>query len=357
MTQSNRFNNLLRSDQSGAALILTLLIITVLVVLVLETLRAMQVEGAAARHFQDSIQAEALAKSGVNVAIALLVQDLEEDLKDGAPKQDIVDYPGEPWALVTDPDSIPTELSKLGTLEGKVTDESGKFPINHLVSGEEDALQQNHREVLERLLINAPFLMEQEDAKGLINAIKDWLDSDDEPTGELGAETDYYEILEQPYPCKNGPLTSLDELLLIRGMGPELYFGNEGSPGLKDLLTIYGEGSININTAELLVLQALPNVAQDTALDWAESVIAYREEPMHWDFLKESDWYRNRVAGFADINLPAKLITLRSSHFSVQMTGKVGVGRKSVFAYLERQTSEDDKEPGVTVGVRFWQVY
>jgi hypothetical protein len=78
---------------------------------------------------------------------------------------------------------------------------------------------------------------------------------------------------------------------------------------------------------------------------------------MHWEFLSESDWYRNRMAGYNDISLPAELITTRSSYFSVQMTGKVGVGRKSIFAYLERRTEQEEEAKGVRVLVRFWQVY
>jgi hypothetical protein len=142
-------------------------------------------------------------------------------------------------------------------------------------------------------------------------------------------------------------------------MNAPLYSGLETGFGLKDLLTLHGGEKININTADFLILQALPgeDVTPDTREEWAKSVIAYREEPQHWDFLKESDWYRNRMAGFNDINLPTELITTKSSHFSVQMTGKVGAGRKSVFAYLEREQEGEKEEAGVNILVRFWQVY
>ena len=338
-----------RLGESGAALILALLMITILVVFVLETMRAMQVEGAGARHFQDSIRAEALAKSGVNIAISLLRNDLAENE---------VDHIGEPWALLPKPDALPVDLSEAGTLEGRVEDEMGKFPINYLVD-EDGKVREVYQQVLTRLLTNAPFEMEEEEAQGVVMAIRDWLDKDDEPTGEFGGETDYYQSLEQAYECKNGPLTSLAELRLIRGVSESLYFGKEENPGLKDLLTVYSDGKINVNTAGPLVLQALvsPTVSQDTAEGWAESVVAYRQEPMHWDFLSESDWYRNRMAGYNDISLPVELITTQSMHFTVQMTGKVGVGRKSIFAYLERRKSEKEEENLVDVSVRYKEVY
>ena len=77
---------------------------------------------------------------------------------------------------------------------------------------------------------------------------------------------------------------------------------------------------------------------------------------MHWDFLGEPDWYRNRMAGYNDISLPAELITTQSSHFSVKLTGKSGVGRKSIFACLERVKSEGE-EGKVKVFIRYWEVY
>jgi general secretion pathway protein K len=335
--------------ESGAALILALLMITILVVLVLETMRGMQVEGAGARYFQDSFQAEALAKSGVQLAIALLKTDMEDNR---------VDHLGESWALLPQPEVLPVELPDPGILMGNVVDETGKFPINSLVN-KDGKMSQVHQQALERLLANPPFQMETEDARGLVMAIKDWLDQDNEATGDSGAEADYYENLDRPHSCKNGPLDSLSELLLIRGVSDELYYGKGDEPGLKDLLTVYSEGKININTAGQVMLQALvtQGVPQETAADWAESVIAYRQEEIHWDFLGESDWYRNRMPGFNDISLHTDLITTKSSHFSVQMSGKVGAGRKSVFAQLERQSAMKEGEDQVTVSVRFWQVY
>lgn len=337
-----------RLGKSGAALILALLMISILVVFVLEAMRAMQVEGASARHLQDSLRAEGVAKSGVNIAISLLRADLEENE---------VDHLGEPWGLLPEPDALPVALPEDGSLEGKVEDEAGKFPINFLVDSE-GKTQDTYRQVLTRLLTNPPFEMEEEEAKGLVAAIRDWLDKDDEPTGEFGGEADYYQSLEQPYASRNGSLTSLAELGLIRGMTESLYFGKEDQPGLKDLLTVYSDGKININTAGPLILQALvgESVSQDTAAEWAENILAYRQEPMHWDFLGESDWYRNRMAGFNDISLQTDLISTQSRYFAVKLTGKVGVGKKSILAYVERQKPKEEGKPA-RVLVRYWEVY
>ena len=46
------------------------------------------------------------------------------------------------------------------------------------------------------------------------DAILDWIDEDDEPR-EYGAEWDYYAQLQPPYKPKNGPLDTVEELLLV----------------------------------------------------------------------------------------------------------------------------------------------
>jgi general secretion pathway protein K len=336
-------------EEAGAALIFVLLMISILVVLAVETLRAMQVEEAGARYFQDSFQAEALAKSGIHVTTALLLKDAETNQ---------ADHLGEPWAQVGQPGWEGIPLGEIGTLEGQVADETSKFPINALVD-DKGALRPAHAQVLERLLTNPPFQLAEEDAKALVAAIKDWLDPDDETTEGGGAESDYYQSQEKPHGCRNGPMTSVAELLLVRGMTDALYYGKDGNPGLKDLLTVYSGGKININTAGLLMLQALvsPSTPPETAANWVENVIAYRQEQMHWDFLGELDWYRNRMVGFSDITLPVELITVQSSYFSVRMTGKAGAGRKTIFACLERRKPEKEKQGQMEVVVRFWQVF
>jgi len=56
------------------------------------------------------------------------------------------------------------------------------------------------------------------------DAILDWLDPDDTPR-DSGAEVDYYSGLSPPYAPKNGPVDTVEELLLVRGVTPALLFG------------------------------------------------------------------------------------------------------------------------------------
>ncbi len=59
-------------------------------------------------------------------------------------------------------------------------------------------------------------------------AIFDWIDDDDDQRPN-GAENEYYQSLSPPYECKNAPLETLDELLLIRDITPQLLFGEDAN--------------------------------------------------------------------------------------------------------------------------------
>jgi len=89
------------------------------------------------------------------------------------------------------------------------------------------------------------------------DSIDDWRDANDLARVN-GAESEYYLKLPIPYRPRNGNLQHVSELLQIRGITPEIYFGHDDKPGLVDLVTVRSRGvTININTASKLVLQAV----------------------------------------------------------------------------------------------------
>jgi len=124
--------------------------------------------------------------------------------------------------------------------------------------------------------------------------ILDWIDADDD-TGPGGAETDFYLRLPRPYVAKNGPCVAMKELLLVKGIDRTLYLGEllrhvgpgergsrrpgddggNAQPGLLDVFTVHGDGTLNINTVSPAILEALPGF--DAAA--AESVMAWRAGP------------------------------------------------------------------------------
>lgn len=116
---------------------------------------------------------------------------------------------------------------------------------------------------------------------GQIACLFDWIDEDDVARSE-GAEDSRYTAASPPYHCKNAPLESLGELLRIQGFGSEDYCvrskssqppsGNPAAAlGWVRLLTVVGDGRININTSPVEVLATLPLSAGAP-----EQIVAYR---------------------------------------------------------------------------------
>jgi type II secretory pathway component PulK len=92
------------------------------------------------------------------------------------------------------------------------------------------------------------------DAEALAQAILDWIDGDDLRRAQ-GAEAAEYRRLGLDHLPRNGPVATLDELLHVRGMTPEILYG---PAGIARWLTVQGSGRINLNTAPREVLAALP---------------------------------------------------------------------------------------------------
>ena len=184
-----------------------------------------------------------------------------------------------------------------GSLKIAISDERAKIQVNSLVDFPEgrqfNVAQHNLWERFANRLLQVYEVledveMEETDPTTIINSIKDWIDSGDDEaiTGLSGAESSYYEDLDPPYACKNGPFTHLGEISLVKGVTPELFFGFGELMGLSNYLTVYGatatddnrftfDGKININTAELPVLAAL---LEEGLADWAQTLVAYRDE-------------------------------------------------------------------------------
>ena len=92
------------------------------------------------------------------------------------------------------------------------------------------------------------------ESASLAAAVMDWRDEDNDVTTG-GAEGGYYAGLKGGYRCHNGEFDSIYELLMIRGMTPELF------ERMASAVTIYGNGKVNLNTADVLVLEALARAA------------------------------------------------------------------------------------------------
>lgn len=109
-------------------------------------------------------------------------------------------------------------------------------------------------------------------ASEIAASIVDWRDEDDIVTPG-GAENAFY--LRNGYPCANEAFRSVYELLLVKGITPEIY------EQLVPFVTIWGTGKINLNTADKKVLQAAiyscSSIARAECEAVADKIVKLRE--------------------------------------------------------------------------------
>src|SRR5437667_22392 len=83
-----------------------------------------------------------------------------------------------------------------------------------------------------------------------------------------GAESEFYLERRPSYRAKNGFFDSPEELLLVRGVTPALFYGHDGIPGLREVFSVYSRSNnIHLRNASPAVLQALLGLDADTAAD------------------------------------------------------------------------------------------
>jgi len=248
----------LLSDQTGGvALILVIWVIVVLIAVVGEFSYSMRTEVNIARNFKEDIEAYQLALAGIEAAKAEILS-----VKD--PSRMYVDGEG---LLVLDPEAEEKpareeELGK-GIFRYIITDEDGRLNINAATPPQ-----------LKNIFLAAG--VDNTDADAIVNSIMDWRDTDDLHMLN-GAEEDYYQALPEPYSCKDGPMDSVEELLLVKGMTPDIFKGSKGGQdektyeGVVQYFTVMNTGVININTAPQAVLEAV------LGIDAAKSILMQRE--------------------------------------------------------------------------------
>ncbi len=310
-------HNPIRNDK-GIALILVLLTVSVIVVLTLQLNVSSRAQVHEAANLSDGIRVLYIAKSGVFAGMGLLSEDRGD-----------ADTLNEAWARTEGLREQSKDYFDGGHLELIIEDESGKININKLVQGNE--FNPGVKGALSRLLSQPEFKLQGQEVEDILNAIKDWIDPDSVVTAN-GAENAYYQGLGKSTTVRNGPMESIDELLLVRGISPELYRGTPERPGLSRFLTVYGEGSVNVNTAPKEVLRALaPSITEDAA----NRMDDYRKNPAN--SLTDPSWYR-RVAGLNNTAIDAVTLVTRSEHFQLASTGHLGTMKRTIRGIVKRDS-------------------
>ena len=301
-------------DQKGMALLITIMTMSVLIAVTVIFHKKSWHSFLVAHNYKVTSELKAMSNSGVNIGREILRQQGEKQKYDT-----LLDG----WSLLGKEDF--GSLFTSGELKLEIVDLSGRLQVNSLVKkvqkgGKQEAQGKNKMPgVLFRLLLSGDFAIEEEsEAKAIVDALIDWIDEDNRES-DSGAESSYYQSLKKPYECRNGPVRYIEELLLVKGISPELLFGKEKKKGLADFLTVYGtDGKININTADVALVKSLDASITDELVEKFHSFRTARENV---DRFAKPDWYLNTGFWPGDIVLDEKLLTTGSTFFMIKATG------------------------------------
>jgi general secretion pathway protein K len=347
----------MRNDR-GFALMVTLAVISVIVVTTVTLNRMRRLAATDAAIARDQVTLTQMADSGIQIAMAMLIRDRMDSQTDTIQENWASK---EKWAeLLAD---FPFEE---GSVDVGISDERGRIQINALVALPGHAFNEAQYHLWDRLL---GYLKQSDkrladlDTAEIINSIKDWIDSgdDDAITGLSGAESSYYESLDPPYPCRNGPMDNVEELFRVKGVTRDLLAGVGAN--LLDYLTVNGvspvkgggvsfDGKINIDTAPLPVIAA---ILPEEYHSYASDVVDFREDKtdnQYTNALPGLDWYR-QVPGLEDLSLSHDLITNSSDLFRITATATLHDRQQRVTAVVEREKGKESGKWGCRI-LRWW---
>ncbi len=283
-----RKSDSIRTRQRGAILVLVLWLVLILSLIALSYSTSVRTSLNIVTNRTNKVKARYYAKAGIERTIVELLQ-----LQEG--------YYGELSGFYNDEIRFFEQPVGDGvyTLATGKRDESGRM----IYGITDEASRVNLNTVTEEALYTFPELTPE-----MINAFLDWRDSDSE-TRPDGAEDDYYQMLEDPYYCKNGGLHTVMELLLIAGWTSVEVFGEDAnrnglldpneddgdySPpyddqdgeldkGLADFFTVYsydreinpdGQMRLDLNTASESELRQIEGMTQTQAA----AIVAWRNQ-------------------------------------------------------------------------------
>ncbi len=237
-----------RNDK-GFALIMTLFIIVFLMAAVLSFKLSSKWSIESTRNFRLETEAYYLALSGYDTALRYLMNDDD-------PQVDFIDEKGI-FYVDSEHEPLPETMDlDNGTITFKISDEQARVNLN-----------KTNQNVLRKLFDYVGAESDEQDE--LIDCLLDWIDADDDHHLN-GVEDEYYE--DYGYQSKDGHLETVEELLLVKGYSEELLYGGEESAPLAPLITTFGEGTFNINTASKDLMSMLGASEIDI-----ENVMRYRD--------------------------------------------------------------------------------
>lgn len=246
------------ADDQGIALVIVLWIFVFLAVVAANFTLSVREEGWAALRYSEQTEGYYMALAGFQQALySLLVAN--EGPPQAGEQDEPSEFTGEEYGVWLD------GVLRNGAYRVRMVDEGGKVNLNRVD-------EQTLRRIFNNIAIEEPLV------SILVDSIMDWRDPDDLHRAS-GAEKDYYLSLATPYTPKNGPFDTVEDLLWVKGVSPELYYGVRENAtrevALRDIFTVDGRTTrVNLRTASAEVVHALLGIP----LAQSRAFIASRSE-------------------------------------------------------------------------------
>ncbi len=377
-----------RRRRRGVALILVLSSLTLLTVMLSEIQDENAAEFASALTARDAVVAEYAAKSAINLSRLLIAAEptIRKTLAPlflmmGGPPPQVPVWEFTDRVMGAFNDAAGAEafrslggfdLSRgknLGlagaAFEIKVVDEDSKINVNEPARGGAFGQSRLASELLGLMIgpQNNP-LFEGRDADGQFSdrqaicaSVIDWADPDAEtyvcdpnnPTAQsAAAEDSFYERLKRPYSRKNAAFDSLDELHKLRGFNDDFWTTFvEPDPDRpeKRALTVWGQGTINVNTANPQTLLAFVCSTAPQATMCMDPLEAQK-------FLMMVTLLRGSMAGIPLFSSPQTFLAALSSH-----KGPLGIVLKGIGMQPIPFLSLDQAGKMISVESKLFSIY
>ncbi|MGH7270413.1 MAG: general secretion pathway protein GspK, partial [Polyangiaceae bacterium] len=285
-------------SERGVALIMVLGAIAIMVVMLGEFQDDAGAELSAATAVRDSVKAEYFARSAINLSRLLIAAEptmraaiapLFVLMKRTPPQLPVWQYADRVLGAFNDKEGTQDFASfggfdmsraknlglKGGRFEVVIVDEDSKINVNMGASNEIAHIRLAKELMCRMAAIQYSPMFEQRDRSGNFNdrfttcsAIIDWADSDQQlfscdltsAPSSNAVEDSWYQLLPKPYRRKNAPYDSLQELHMVRGVTDDFwstFVDPDQTDPRKREMTVWGQGAINVNTANALTLYAI----------------------------------------------------------------------------------------------------
>ena len=292
-------------NEDGVALLLVLAITALLAALLSQLSFSTLVDLRLTETYRDTTRAHYLAKGGIQVGQRILANDSNSyDGDDELWAQGVANYP----------------VGDFGAVSLTITALDGKININNLITkaGNIDVV------VMDRCLRLFEAL-EMSDGPSRVDAIIDWIDTDDDPQ-PAGAESGYYALQTPASYCKNGPFDTFDELTMVAG------FSAKEVNRLRPHLSVHGDNKLHINSATAEVIAAL---AEEVSLSTAQMIVEQRQSSPY-QAVDELKQLPNMESFYWAIN---SFLTVQCNTYRITTDARVNDGRRQASATVNKKSN------------------